>query len=42
MLEKVHLEEDEQGELHTAHERDDHPAVLRLQARLKIVPIRQN
>ena len=42
MLEKVYFEEDEQCELHTAHERDDHPAVFRLQARLKVVPVRQN
>ena len=42
MLEKVYFEEDEQCELHTAQERDDHPAVFRLEARLKVVPVRQN
>ena len=40
MLEKIQFEENEQGELHSAHDEYNGPTVLRLQARFEILPVR--
>ena len=41
MLEKVDFEKNEQCELHSTHNGDNCPAVLGLQARFEVVPVRQ-
>ena len=40
VLEEVQFEENEQGELHSAHDQDDGPAILGLQTRFKVLPVR--